>query len=134
ILVVPPDARASLAHRVVVGWNGSVAAARAVAAAMPFLAAADAVTVLTTREGAEPRAAANDLALHLAWHGVGASAQTFETGGLSVGQALLAEAQDLGCDLLVIGGYGHGRMRELILGGVTRHLLAAAAMPMFVAN
>ncbi|MEX2008786.1 MAG: universal stress protein [Dongiaceae bacterium] len=134
VLVTPPTPPKQLGGNIAIGWNGSVEAASAVAAALPFLAAADKVTVLTTREQRKAAASAAELAEYLGWHGIEAPARMFETGAQSIGEALLAEARTLKVDLLVLGGYGHSRSWELVLGGVTRHVLAASAMPVFLAH
>ena len=132
IFVAPPTPAKRLGANIAIGWNGSAEAAGAIAAALPFLAAAERVTVLTARDGAP--AAPEDLVRHLAWHGIAATAQTFDTKRRSVGEALLAEAQACGADLLVLGGYGRSRTREMILGGVTRHVLAASDIPLLMSH
>jgi nucleotide-binding universal stress UspA family protein len=132
ILILPPGASDSIGGKVALGWNGSGVAANAAAAALPFLATAERVTVLTLRESATKSVLAGDLTDYLAWQGVAAEAQEFTAGSGSVGPALLAKARELGCDLLVLGGYGHSRARELFLGGVTRHVLAHADLPLLM--
>ncbi len=134
VLVAPAEARATLGRNVVVAWNDTAEAARAVAAAMPFLGNADKVTVLTADEDGQFSASAADLSAHLAWHGIAASTGAVNTGAVSVGEALLGEAGRLGADLLVMGGYGHSRVREVILGGVTNHILANAGLPVLMAH
>jgi nucleotide-binding universal stress UspA family protein len=132
ILILPPSAPGSIGGKVALGWNGSGVAANAAAAALPFLATAERVSVLTLRESATASVSAADLANYLAWHGIAAEAQEFEAGSGSVGPALLAKARELACDLLVLGGYGHSRARELFLGGATRHVLAHADLPLLM--
>jgi nucleotide-binding universal stress UspA family protein len=132
ILILPPGASDSIGGKVALGWNGSGVAANAAAAALPFLATAERVTVLTLRESATKSVLAGDLTDYLAWQGVAAEAQEFTAGSGSVGPALLAKARELGCDLRVWGGYGHSRARELFLGGVTRHVLAHADLPLLM--
>ena len=115
-------------RRILVAWNGSREAARAVHDALPFLLAAERTTVLIVDPQAqssnvgEPPGA--DLAAHLARHGVRVEIKTVPGGGLAAGDAILAQAADEGADLLVMGGYGHSRLWEMVLGGATRHLLA----------
>lgn len=134
LLIVPPTGLpASLAVRIGIGWNGSAEAAAAVAAALPFLGTADSVAVLTTGEGAAGTKA-DDLARYLGWHGIAASVHAFDPGPQSTGKALLANAEKLDTDLLVLGGYGHSRMRETILGGVTRDVLATSGIPLLMAH
>ena len=131
VLIVPPQSQECVASKIAIGWNASVEAARAVAAAMPCLTVADAVTILISPKRA---ASAKDLAGHLVWHGVKASVRQFRVGTRSVGETLLAEARALKADLLVIGGYSHVRARELLFGGVTRHILAATEIPVLMAH
>jgi nucleotide-binding universal stress UspA family protein len=131
LLIVPPQSQECVASKIAIGWNASAEAARAVAAAMPCLTVADAVTILISPKRA---ASAKDLADHLVWHGVKASVHQFRVGTRSVGETLLAEARALKADLLVIGGYSHVRARELLFGGVTRHILAAAEIPVLMAH
>jgi nucleotide-binding universal stress UspA family protein len=134
ILLVPPEPPKEIGRRVAVGWNGGAESARAVAGAMPFLHAAEAVTVLTAQTPATPAAAAGRIAQFLAWRGVATTVQVVHPGGDTVGHALLNTAKADGCDLLVLGGYGHSRMREMIMGGVTRYMLAHADMPVLMAH
>jgi nucleotide-binding universal stress UspA family protein len=134
LLVAPPKPGPSLGRKLVVGWNGSAEAAGAVAAAMPFLAAADSVDVIKVVEEASGQVTPEDLVEHLAWHGIAAQALSVDPGALADGEALLRQAQKIGADLLVVGGYGHSRVRELVLGGVTRHLLAAAEIPVLMVH
>ena len=131
VLIVPPQSQECVASKIAIGWNASAEAARAVAAAMPCLTVADAVTILISPKRA---ASAKDLAGHLVWHGVKASVRQFRVGTRSVGETLLAEARALKADLLVIGGYSHVRARELLFGGVTRHILAATEIPVMMAH
>lgn len=131
VLIVPPQSQECVASKIAIGWNASAEAARVVAAAMPCLTVADAVTILISPKRA---ASAKDLADHLAWHGVKASVRQFRVGTRSVGETLLAEARALKADLLVIGGYSHVRARELLFGGVTRHILAATEIPVMMAH
>ncbi len=112
---------------VAIGWDGSLPAVRAVGCAMPFLRRATSVSILTVAEGMGDRAPvpayATRLVDHLAWHGIDAVVQAVRQQELSTGEALTAKAADLGAGLLVMGGYGHSRFREMILGGATRHVL-----------
>lgn len=139
ILVVPYAGRfATVGERVLIGWNASREAARAVADAMPLLAAAAAVTVLAAdaqpgadEHGEVPGA---DIALHLARHGVKAQVERTVSGDVPIGEVLLSRAADLGADLLVIGAYGHSRARELLLGGATRTILASMTLPVLMSH
>lgn len=139
VLVVPPVLpRAFAFKRVTVGWNGAREAARAVSDALPLLRRADKVQVLSVAshpgETKSREIEAEDLCRHLARHGVPVSAMT-ETGrGMAPEDVLLNAASDAGSDLLVIGGYGHGRFREFVLGGVTRKLMRHATLPVLLAH
>jgi len=138
VLAVPPGyAGAPMNEEIVVGWDGSLQAVRAIAAALPLLAGAASVRlalVNAAREsslhGDEPGA---DIALYLARHGVRVDVVLEHTTG-SVGEALLAIAQRYRAGLLVTGAFGHSRYRELVMGGVTRVLLERSTVPVLVAH
>jgi nucleotide-binding universal stress UspA family protein len=139
ILVVPyAGAFERVGQRVLVGWDASREATRAVSDAMPLLTAAASVTVITVDaeqsgdgHGEIPGA---DIALHLARHGVVAKVERTTSAGIGVGNALLSWASDMEADLLVMGAYGHSRVRELLLGGATRTVLASATSPVLMAH
>jgi nucleotide-binding universal stress UspA family protein len=132
LLIVPPGGAADFGRPVAVAWNGSVEASRAVAAAMPFLLAAPGVTVVAVGEDDQPAVLAEGLARFLAWHGLRAETKAVPAGAEGVGPTLLAAVRDAG--LLVMGAYTHNRFRELVFGGVTRHVLASAGLPVLVAH
>jgi nucleotide-binding universal stress UspA family protein len=139
ILVVPYAGRfETVGRRVLIGWNASREAARAVNDALPLLAAAEIVTVLTIdpREGPDEHGElpGADIALHLARHGVKAEIERTVSTGLGVGEVLLSRAADLGADLVVMGAYGHSRVRELLLGGATRSLLQSMTVPVLMSH
>ncbi|HRJ60607.1 MAG TPA: universal stress protein [Azospirillaceae bacterium] len=134
ILLAPATTPTEIGRRIAIAWNGGAESARAVAGAMPFLHAAEAVTVLTAETHATPSTAAARLAQHLAWHRTQVRVQVVHPGADAVGHALLSSAKADGCDLLVLGGYGHSRMREMILGGVTRYMLTHADIPVLMAH
>ena len=133
-MLAPPEPPTKIGRRIAIAWNGGAQSARAVGCAMPLLQAADGVTVLTAATSATPAAAAERLAQHLAWHHVATTTQVVHPGSDAVGHALLNAAKADGCDLLVLGGYGHSRMREMIMGGVTRYMLAHADLPVLMAH
>jgi nucleotide-binding universal stress UspA family protein len=139
ILVVPYAGHfETVGRRVLVGWNATREAARAVNDAMPLLVAAEMVTVLTidAREGpyAHGELPGADISLHMARHGVKAEIERTVSADLSVGDVLLSRAADLGADLLVMGAYGHSRARELLLGGATRALLRSMTIPVLMSH
>lgn len=122
---------------VLVGWADTRESARAVHDALPLIDPAGEVTVLSV-ETARPKSdviSGADLAEHLARHGFSASAaRTVVTDGLTTADALLDYASDTGADLLVVGGYGHSRTREMIMGGVTRDLLRHMTVPVLMSH
>lgn len=134
ILLVPNKGSAPIGRNVAIAWNGTSEAASALSAAMPFLTEALDVylmTAATTRTNAEMLGTAAD---YLAWHGISCERHVVEVSGEPVGAALMEKAVDIGADLLVMGGYGHHRLRERILGGVTDHVLHHAELPILIAH
>jgi nucleotide-binding universal stress UspA family protein len=134
LLLAPDPTPSTLGRRVAIAWNGSAEAARSVAAALSLLVDAESVTVLTEPSGDDGQAAGKELADFLGWHGVAARVGAGAAAGGSPGQAILASCATLHADLLVMGAYTHSRLRELILGGVTRHVLDHAALPVLMAH
>lgn len=131
----------TVGRRVLVGWDGGVSAARAVTYAIPMLQQAEIVELAVYNAGAESasRQSAHgempgaDVALFLARHGVKVNVIQQKT-GMNVGDALLSLSVDLGSDLMVMGGYGHPRFREILLGGVTRTVINSMTVPVLMAN
>ncbi len=134
VLVVPPGGTESIRKRVAISWNGSVQSARAVSAAVRILEQAEAVMVLTADSSRTSGARGTELVSYLEWHGVKPDTQIFEAPAGNVGLRLLEECEKFGADLLVSGAYTHSRMRQLILGGVTKHVLGHAKIPMLMAH
>lgn len=134
LLLVPGSAPAEIGRRVAVAWNGSAESARAVAGAMPFLQKAEVVHVLTAETSVTSAAAGRRIADYLTWHGVASQLTILKPGSDPVGKTLNDRAAEIGADLLVMGGYGHSRMREMILGGVTRYMLSHAGLPVLMAH
>ncbi|MFC0251944.1 universal stress protein [Massilia consociata] len=138
VLSVPPTyASEPIEDNIVVGWDGSVPAIRAIAAALPLLKRATVVRLAlvnpereTGLHGDEPGA---DMALYLARHGVRVEVVSERTDA-PVGEALLGIARAAGAGLLVTGAFGHSRLREIVLGGVTRILLERAPVPVLFAH
>ena len=134
VLMVPPGPVEGLGDRIAIGWNGSKEAAQAVAAARPALREAGAVTVLTTEKRQKRRPNGDDLLTYLACHGISASLSIMDIRTRSVPEAILANARELDADLLVLGGYSRHRLREVIMGGVTRYLLERSEIPIFMVH
>ena len=117
-------------------WDGSRSAARAVGDAMPFLTRAKAVeVVLVTGEPAKSNEIAGaDIAHHLAPHGLKVDLKEIGVRDLDVPNAIMSHAADEGTDLIVMGGYGHSRLREFVLGGATRGVLSATTVPTLMSH
>ena len=139
VLFVPYAGRfAKLGKRVLVAWDGGREAARAVSDALPFLKFAEAVEVVVfdperapRKHGEQPGA---DIGLYLARHGVKVTVARQSGAGYSIGSQILSRAADTSADLIVMGGYGHARVRELMLGGVTRTMMEAMTVPVLMSH
>jgi nucleotide-binding universal stress UspA family protein len=132
VLISPRVTPPQIGKRVCLAWNGTAESASSVQAALPWMQRADAVAILSA-EGYQRRGpGAPDLAAYLALHDVHAEIVTFRAVGGSVGAGLLAAAADFDSDLLSMGAYSHSRLRQLILGGVTRHVLENSRLPVMM--
>jgi len=135
VVIAPPVAPARIATNVMVHWNCSTEQARTTAFAMPLLHQAERVTVLDVEGGAAvPGPSAAQLVSCLKRNGIVTALMTVGLEGRSTGEAILAAAQAIGCDLLVKGAYTQSRLRQMIFGGATRHILANARLPVLMAN
>ncbi|MCX7960770.1 MAG: universal stress protein [Burkholderiales bacterium] len=136
VLIVPYVGDAAVkGEHVLVCWDGGREAARAVTDALPILRAARKVTVLTVNTGAGPSEVPGaDIALYLARHGVKAEAARTPAGGIDPGNVILSRAFDYGVDLIVMGAYGHSRVREVLLGGATRAILRQMTVPVLMSH
>jgi nucleotide-binding universal stress UspA family protein len=132
VMVAARTAPAHLGRRVCIGWNGTAESAAAVAGGLPWIERAEAVTVLHAEEYQRRGPDVTGLVDYLAWHGVKAETRQFRPVGNSVGAGMLAAAKDVGADLLIMGAYSHSRLRQLILGGVTRHVLEHADLTLLM--
>ena len=137
VLVVPYIHKERLAlDRVLVCWDASRNAARAIADAMPFLQRSksiDVVVVATERPKSDELPGA-DIALHLARHDLNVDLKRIVSDGTDVASTILSYAADAGADFIVMGGYGHSRFREFILGGATRGILSAMTVPTLMSH
>jgi nucleotide-binding universal stress UspA family protein len=137
VMVVPAEYNGGMRlERVLVCWNGGRNAARASGNAIPFLRRANAVEVVTvgTELAAAAVTSAGDLCRHLERHGINAAVKRIEPGSLKVSAAILDYAAKSGAGMLVMGGYGHSRLREFILGGTTRGVLKAMTVPTLMSH
>jgi len=133
LLLVPEQAPEAIGKVIALAWNGSAEAARALAGALPLLHQAEQVHVLTAASARTEVERADGLARYLAWHGLPCERHAMYP-TTQVGAALLAEARELGADLLVMGGYGRSRVSELVFGGVTRTVLGQYDLPILLAH
>ncbi len=139
VLVIPYiGASERLGERVIVAWDAGREAARAVNDSLPLLERAREVTVVAINpqgtsdgHGQEPGA---DIALHLTRHGCQVKVERLESRDIGIGDTLLSYLADRSADLVVMGAYGHARLRELILGGVTRHMLHHMTVPALMSH
>lgn len=137
VLVVPYVQRDGYGGgRAFVAWDGSRAAARALAEGLPLLHRAAKVEVLRVMRAGDEDTGCDDVLRHLARHGLSATTRTLHVGSgePSIAQTILNEVSDQGADLVVMGGYGHSRLRELVMGGVTREILSAMTVPVLMAH
>lgn len=134
VMLTPENPGASLGEHVLIAWNSSTETARTVAFAMPLLERARAVTVLSVKGWGIPGPSGADLAMYLKRSGVPATARNVDAKGHAAGETILEECARSGVDLLVKGAYTQSRLRQLIFGGATRHVLAHAQVPVILAN
>ena len=134
VLIAPPAPPKSLGRNILVAWNGSTEQARTNAFALPLFREAERVTVLTVEGGMTPGPTGEEVALHLCMNGVRAQAVNVPPGARSTGESILDHAASLGCDLLVKGAYTQSRLRQMVFGGTTRHILAHATLPVLMAH
>ena len=132
VLIAPREAPTSIGTRVCCAWNGTAESAAAIAAALPWLHHADAVCLLYADEYQRRGPPVEGIRAYLRWHEIQAETQLFKPQTKDVGAGLLGAARDFGADLLCMGAYSHSRLRQLILGGVTRHVLENSDMPVLM--
>lgn len=134
VLLTPERPGATIGENVVIAWNSSTETARTIAFSLPLLARARSVTVLSVEGWGIPDPSGKDLAVYLARAGVPATARTAAPNGRSPAETVLDECARSGADLLVKGAYTQSRLRQLIFGGATRHIIAHAQLPVVLAN
>jgi len=122
--------------RAMVCWDGSRPAARAIGDAMPLLAKAGKVEIVSIADepGKQDKIEGVDMGQHLARHGLKVEVERIPRGDVDVADALLSYAADSGADIMVMGGYGHSRLRQFLLGGVTRSTLRSMTVPVLMAH
>lgn len=138
VLVIPNRAgEYQVGKTILIAWKPCPESARAVHDALPLLKMAKSVTILEVNPEAGPgpdRLVGAEIAQHLARHGVKVSVVAANEKGASEGATILARAAEIGADMIVMGAYGHSRLREAVLGGVTHHLLKHHSIPIFMAH
>ena len=134
VLIAPAAPPQKLGENVLIAWNGSTEQARATAFAMPLLRHAARVTVVTVEGGTVPGPSGAQMARSLKLNGLPVEAITIKPERRSAGEVILAKASELGCDLVIKGAYTQSRLRQMIFGGTTRHILAHATLPVLMAH
>ena len=121
----------SLTGKVMIAWDGSPAASRAVVSAMPFLEKADKIVLLSCCKASQ-KLGIGEVEEYLALHGLGCTEEAVDPGRRGIGETLLDAALKGGADLLVMGGYGHSQLGEIVFGGVTQHVRWHASLPVLM--
>ena len=134
VLLMPRTQQVFKADHIAIGWNGSAQVARALDSAMPLLRAAKTITIFTTNDRKDSAPSVDGLQRYLSWHGHSAVLEVMDVQARSVGEALFAEANNVDANLLVLGGYSQRRVREMMSGSVTEHVLAAADLPVLMGH
>src|SRR3954447_25606292 len=132
VLIAPQFVPNRIGARICIGWNGTAESAAAVQAAIPWMQRAQAVRILFADEYQRRGPGAMEVAGYLALHDIRAEIAQFRPQDREVGRGMLAAAREFGADLLCMGAYSHSRLRQLILGGVTRHVLEHATIPVMM--
>jgi nucleotide-binding universal stress UspA family protein len=132
VLMAPVTRPEGIGKRIAIAWNGTSFAASALGSAMPFIRQAEAVRVLASPEYFRRGPSAAEVVDYLLDHGVSADIVNFNAIDRSVGAGLLAAAADFGADMMSMGAYSTSRLRQLILGGTTRHVLERATLPVLM--
>jgi nucleotide-binding universal stress UspA family protein len=133
-LIAPPTPPRELGDNIVIAWNRSTETALAVAHAMPLLHQAKRVTVLTVEGGTVPGPSGDELANGLKLNGIETQAVTVNPGKRTSGEMILDYSASIGADLLIKGAYTQSRLRQMIFGGATSHILGNANLPVFMAR
>ena len=135
VLMAPNWMPETLDGKVLIGWNRSIQAGRGVAGALPFLQRARSVEVINVATGAKQGPSARELADYLRWHGIEPEVKEISPQEhRAVGDMLLEQVETSGADLLVMGAYSHSRLREMLWGGVTKHIVSHAGIPVLMAH
>jgi nucleotide-binding universal stress UspA family protein len=134
VLVTPPGRHAAIGKKVVIAWNGSTETARAISMAMPFIVGAEAIEVISIEGAMVQGPSGAELATALRRHGLPVTNRHCDAGGKSTGQAMVDESTKFGADMIVKGAYTQSRLRQMIFGGLTRHLILSSTIPVLFAH
>jgi nucleotide-binding universal stress UspA family protein len=134
VLIAPPALPQKMGDNILIAWNCSTEQATTTALAMPLLRQASRVVVLTVEGGTVPGPSGEQVTRYLEHHGVSSEPITVKPQGRSTGEVVLAQAASLYCDLLIKGAYTQSRLRQMIFGGATRHIIANATLPVLMAR
>jgi nucleotide-binding universal stress UspA family protein len=135
VLIAPPTPPRSLGTNILVAWNNSTEQARTMADSMPLLRLAQRITILTVEGATVAGPSGEQMAQSLQLNGIAAETVTMKPAAKrSAGDTILAKAEELGCDLIIKGAYTQSRLRQMIFGGTTRHILANARLPVLMAH
>ncbi|MGH7032484.1 MAG: universal stress protein [Stellaceae bacterium] len=134
VLMAPPMPPKTIGEHIVIAWNASTETARTVAMAMPYLALARTIQVLSIEGAMQPGPSGEDLAAALRRRGIPATSRLIAAPNRHAGEVFLTEAKAAGCDLLVKGAYTQSRLRQMIFGGATRHIIMEADIPVVLAH
>ena len=137
VIVVPyVQTQGAKFNCVMIGWDGSRTAARAIGDAMPVLERAKMIEVFTVVAGPTKNTELPgiDIGQHLSRHGLKVEVKRIPAEGINVPEAILSHSADISADFMVMGGYGHSRLREYVLGGATRGILSSMTLPTLMSN
>jgi len=132
LLLSPRRVPEHIGQRVAVAWDNSLPAGHALSAALPFLSRAQSVEVMIIQNAHDVREMLEPAKEYLSLHGIACTEHIIDQGSLPIGDRILKHASEHNSDLLVVGGYGHGRVRETIFGGVTEHVTSHATIPLLM--
>lgn len=134
VLVVPPRFSGMVGKKILFAWNGSTESARAISLAMPVMSRAESIDVLSVDGAMVPGPSSAEIADSLRSHGLNVTSQHVKPGTRSAGQTIVDTAIAGGCDLIVKGAYTQSRLRQMIFGGATRHIIMEADIPVILAH
>lgn len=134
VLIAPEKPPETIGETILIAWNGSTETARTIAYGMPFLALAKRVVVLSVHGGMVPGPSGLEVAQSLVRNGIEAEAIERTAERRLIGETILAAAGELGCDLLIKGAYTQSRLRQMIFGGATSHILGHAGLPVLMSD